>query len=123
MQFFPDGLDDFRAAVVSERNVTFSWSTPTVPTPITGYNLSCSPPPSSSFLSHSFTTSGNHTVTGFHPDTSYNCSLVAYNMDSTGPTTMVMFTTSTDCELHDMQNYISHNRSDLFLQIHTFNCY
>jgi hypothetical protein len=90
-----NGLDDFQA-VASEREVTFSWSAPSVSTPITGYTLSCSPPPSSSSLPRNFTSPGTYNVTGFYPGTSYSCSLEAYNMDSRGPPAIVLFTTNED---------------------------
>ena len=98
IQYLLGTPNNFRV-VAYERNVTFSWSVPSVSTPITGYRLSCSPPPSSSSLPHSFTASGTYNLTGFYPDTSYNCSVVAYNMGSTGPPAIVSFTTKEDCEL------------------------
>ena len=84
-------------AVAAERSVFFSWSAPNVSTPVTGYNLSCSPLPATS-LPLSFTTSGTYTVLGFYPDTSYNCSLVAYTAVSTGHPAIVLFSTTKDCE-------------------------
>ena len=77
--------------------MTFSWSAPRMSAPITSYNLSCSPSPSS--LPRSFTLSGTYTLTGFYPETSYVCSLVAYNGLSAGPMTYVAFTTKEDCKL------------------------
>ena len=88
-------------AVPSEREVTFSWSAPSVSTPINGsvYTLSCTPPPSSSSLPSSFTTPGTYTLTGFYPDTLYECSLATYYVGITSPPATVVFSTSKDCEL------------------------
>ena len=90
--------DNFRAEP-SERRVTFSWSAPSVLTTVIGYRLSCSPPPKHSSLPYLFTTPGTYNLTGFHPDTFYNCSLVAYSMNNTGPPAIATFSTREDCEL------------------------
>ena len=90
-----DTPENFQASA-GEREVTFSWSAPSVSTPVTGYTLSCSPPPSS--LPLSFSQSGTHTLARFHPDTSYNCSLVAYNRYNIGPPATVIVATKEDCE-------------------------
>ena len=81
-----------------EREVTFSWS----PLPVTqhcgyltNYTLSCSPSPSS--LPQSPSQSGPLTVTGFSPDTSYSCSVVANNGLGSGPPSTTTFTTLPDC--------------------------
>ena len=91
-------VTDFQA-VASEREVKFSWEAPSVSTPVTGYILSCSPSPSLSPRQFFFETAGTYKQTGFYPDTFYNCSLVAYNEDTTGPPAIVTFSTTKDCEL------------------------
>ena len=83
-------------ATAGEREVTFSWSTPSISAPITGYNLSCSPSPSS--LPRSFTLSGMYTMTGFYPNTVYNCSLVSYNSYNTMRSAVIFTTLTSDHE-------------------------
>ena len=82
-----------------KRKVSISWSPPIVhvSTPITGYTLSCSPSPAT--LPQSFPQSGTYTVAGLTPDTTYNCSLVAYNNHNTGPSAVATFATKDDCML------------------------
>ena len=91
----PEGFE----ADVGERQVVFSWSPPPVAQRngvITSYTLSCSPSPSS--LPQSPSQSGSLTVTGFSPDTSYSCSVVATNSQGSGPPANITFTTQQDCE-------------------------
>ena len=92
----PAGAPQMFKAVVGEREVTFSWSSPVGQENgiIASYNLSCSP--SLSFLPHQ-TPSGPLTVTGFTPDTAYSCSVVATNSQGTGPPATITFTTQQDC--------------------------
>ena len=83
---------------VGEREVTFSWSLLPVTQHrgyLTNYTLSCSPSPSS--LPQSPSQSGPLTVTGFSPDTSYSCSVVANNGLGSGPPSTTTFTTLPDC--------------------------
>ena len=84
-------------AAAGEREVTFSWSPPSAATPIIGYIISCSPSPAT--LPPTFPQSGTHTVGGFSPDTSYNCSVMAYTSQIIGPPATVVITTEEDCML------------------------
>ena len=112
----PTGRPEDFSAEAAERDVTFSWSPPNATLRnghITGYNLSCSPSPSS--LPQSFPESGTYRVahyspsnTGacsllasrFSPGTIYNCSVVAINSKGAGPPAAVSFTTAHDCMSH-----------------------
>ena len=94
----PSGAPEMFQRDVGKREVTFSWS----PLPViqhrgylTNYTLSCSPSPSS--LPQSPSQSGPLTVTGFSPDTSYSCSVVANNGLGSGPPSTTTFTTLLDC--------------------------
>ena len=94
----PSGAPEMFPTVAGEREVTFSWS----PLPVTqhrgylrNYTLSCSPSPSS--LPQSPSQSGPLTATGFSPDTSYSCSVVANNGLGSGPPSTTTFTTLPDC--------------------------
>ena len=109
----PSGSPETFVAEAAERDVTFSWSPPNVTLRngnIIGYNLSCSPSPSS--LPQSFPESGTYTVAHFSPSTthacstlasrfspatSYECSVVALNGKGAGPPAVVSFTTAYDC--------------------------
>ena len=94
----PTGAPEMFEAVVGQRMVVFSWSPPSVTQRnglITSYTLSCFPSPSS--LPQSPSQSGPLTVTGFSPDTSYSCSVVASNSQGSGPSVNTTFTTSQDC--------------------------
>lgn len=84
-------------AVVVEREVMFSWSPPIGQKDeiIISYNLSCTPPPSST-IHQQF--SSPLTVTGFTPNTLYSCSVVASNDLVSGPPSTVSFTTQQDCK-------------------------
>ena len=84
-------------AAAGEREVTLSWSPPSAATPIIGYIISCSP--STAALPQTVFQSGTHTVQGFSPDTTYNCSVVAYNSQIIGPPATVVITTEEDCML------------------------
>ena len=95
----PPGVPEMFVAVAGERQVTFSWSPPPVALRngvITSYTLSCSPSPSS--LPQSPSQPGTLTVSGFSPDTSYSCSVVASNSQGSGPPASISFTTQQDCE-------------------------
>ena len=93
---FLEAPANFQAAA-GEREVTFSWSPPSAATPIIGYIISCSPSPAT--LPKTFFQSGTHTVGGFSPDTTYSCSVVAYNSQIIGPPATVAITTENDCML------------------------
>ena len=93
----PSAAPEMFAADAGERQVVFSWSPPPVTQRngvITSYTLSCSPSPSS--LPQSPSLSGSLTVTGFSPDTSYSCSVVATNSKGSGPPVNITFTTQQD---------------------------
>ena len=88
------------AAEISQRQVIFSWSPPLVAQRnglIISYTLSCSPSPTS--LPQFPSQSGLLMVTGFSPDTSYSCSVVANNSLGSGPPAHTTFTTIQDCKL------------------------
>ena len=84
---------NFQAAV-GEREVTFSWSPSSGSVSIIGYIVTCTP--SLATLPQSFPESGAHRVSGFSPQTSYNCSVAAYTSQTVGPSATVMFTTEGD---------------------------
>ena len=84
---------NFQAAV-GEREVTFSWSPSSGSVSIIGYIVTCTPSPAT--LPQYFSQSGAHRVSGFSPQTSYNCSVAAYTSQTVGPSATVMFTTEED---------------------------
>ena len=84
---------NFQAAV-GERKVIFSWSPSNGSTSIIGYNVTCTPSPAT--LPQSFPQSGAHSVGGFSPQTSYNCSVAAYTSQTVGEPATVVFTTDED---------------------------
>ena len=94
----PSAAPEMFVAVAGVREVVFTWSPPP-PTQlnriITNYNLSCSPPPSST--PPFFSLSLSLTVAGFSPNTLYSCSVMAINRQGAGPLTSVSFTTKPDC--------------------------
>ena len=95
----PAGVPEMFVAAAGERQVNFSWSPPPVALRngvITSYTLSCSPSPST--LPQSPSQPDPLTVTGFSPDTSYSCSVVASNSQGSGPPASISFTTQQDCE-------------------------
>ena len=95
----PSAAPEMFEADVGERQVVFSWSPPPVTQRngvITSYTLSCSPSPSS--LPKFPSLSGSLTVTGFSPDTSYSCSVVATNSKGSGPPANITFPTQQDCK-------------------------
>ena len=89
-----------------ERSVTFSWPPPSiVPVEkITGYNISCSPLPTS--LPLSFSESGTHTVWGFSPNTTYNCSLETYSGQQMIQTVSLVITTKEDSKFQSFAGII-----------------
>ena len=84
---------NFQAAV-GKREVSFSWSPSSGSVSIIGYIVTCTPSPAT--LPQSFPQSGAHRVSGFSPQTSYNCSVAAYTSQTVGPPANVMFTTEED---------------------------
>ena len=124
----PGGAPEMFEAVAGQRQVKFSWSPPPV-TQLNGiiisYTLSWSPSPSSLPLSTS--QSGQLTVPGFSPDTSYTCSVVASNRYGSGPATNTSFTTLEDCKTTIVcwrfHNDILHVHNNThFMQIHICSC-
>ena len=120
----PEDAPEMFEAVAGQRQVNFSWSPPPVIQHngvITSYTLSCSPSPSS--LPQSPSQSGTLTVTGFSPDTSYTCSLVASNSQGSGPAANISFTTLEDCKiillyLHNVAILVSNTHADTYFQLH-----
>ena len=73
----PSGIPEVFVAVAGKREVVFSWSPP----PVTQRKaLSCSHSLAPSFSSNS----GNLTLAGFSPNTSYTCSIAASNSQFPG---------------------------------------
>ena len=87
-------------AVAGEREVVFSWSPPAVALRngnITGYTLSCSPSPAS--LPLTIAQPGTR-VQNFSPNSTYNCSIVAHNIQGSGPPINIVFSTMEDCKFY-----------------------
>ena len=115
---------------VGERQVNFTWSPAILTTnnrTITNYTLFCSPSPSPSSLPLSLSQSASLTVTGFTPDTTYTCSVVANRSLGYERPAATTFTTQQDCKLilyaepHD--TYCDSMRTDfaptdLYFQLH-----
>ena len=92
-------------AAVGEREVTFSWSPSSGSVSIIGYIVTCAPSPAN--LPQSFPQSGAHRVSGFSPQTSYNCSVAAYTSQTVGPPATVVFTTKEDSKIHTLDIFIT----------------
>ena len=92
-------------AAVGEREVTFSWSPSSGSVSIIGYIVTCAPSPAT--LPQSFPQSGAHRVSGFSPQTSYNCSVAAYTSQTVGPPATVVFTTKEDSKIHTLDIFIT----------------
>ena len=84
---------NFQAAV-GKREVSFSWSPSSGSVSIIGYIVACTPSPAT--LPQSFPQFGDHRISGFSPETSYNCSVAAYTTQTVGPPATVVFTTEED---------------------------
>ena len=84
---------------VGERQVNFTWSPAILTrnnTTVTIYTLSCSPSPSS--LPLHLSQLASLTVTGFTPDTTYSCSVVANESIGYERPADTTFTTQQDCK-------------------------
>ena len=105
----PTGSPEMFVPEAGQRQVNFSWSPPPVTQRngvLTNYTLSCSPSPSS--LPQSPSQAGPLTVAGFFPDSSYSCSVVATNIQGSGPPAHITFMTLQDCKLKMVLVYIIH---------------
>ena len=77
-------------AMPKTNNVIFSWHPPcNASATVTGYRLSCFPSPT--YFPRLFLEPGMHPVMGFDRDTTYSCSVVAYNNLNTGLPAFVVF--------------------------------
>ena len=119
----PSASPEMFEAIVGQRQVVFSWSPPQVTQPnavITGYNLSCSPSPSS--LPQSYCQLEPLTVTGFSPNTAYSCSVVATNSLGSGPAARISFTMQQDCKCMPLQalNFSCNKYLTIIMQMSSF---
>ena len=97
MYVAPVGTPENFEATPEKRTVTFFWSPPTVSAPISSYTLSCDPSPST--LPLTFAEAGKHSITGFYPDSCYDCSVIAnYDSSLSGTPTTIDFYTKQDCK-------------------------
>ena len=102
VMYVPSVVREVFEVEVGERQVNFTWSPAILTTnnrTITNYTLSCSPSPSPSSLPLSLSQPASLTVTGFTPDTTYTCSVVANRSIGYERPAGTTFTTQQDCKL------------------------
>ena len=100
VMYVPSVVREIFEVEVGERQVNFSWSPAILTTNNSNYTLSCSSPsPSPSSLPLSLSQPASLTVTGFTPDTTYTCSVVANRSIGYERPAVTTFTTQQDCKL------------------------